>query len=546
MYKHFLSVLSAVIISILPATAQGTFQRPKLVVGVVIDQMRWDYLYRYQNRFEEDGFKRLMREGFNCENTMLNYIPAVTAIGHTSLYTGSVPAIHGIAGNDFHINGKQTYCTDDDNVSTVGSTSNAGKMSPRNLQTTTIGDELHLATNYQSKVISISLKDRAAILPGGHTADGAYWFDTETGNFITSTYYRDELPEWLDKFNDKQLAKQYLSKDWNTLYPIESYKKSCVDNNDYETPFPNTAAPTMPVATSKIMETEGYGLIRNTPYGNTITIDLALAAIDGEHLGNRGETDMLAISLSSTDYIGHQFGTYAIETEDTYLRLDRDIARLLTTLDEKIGKGEYLLFLTADHAAAHNFKFLKDKNIPAGGWDIEKTKKSLNNNLKSTFKTDKNLVSGLLNYQIFLDNEKIDSLGIDKGDVISSAINYIKRGEGVYCAVEQENAGTATIPSPIKDRIINGYYPGRSGEIQIIMSPGWYGLESEETGGTDHGVWHPYDTHVPLIFFGSGIKPGHTFAPVDFTDIAATICALLRIQMPDGCIGKPIADLTDK
>ena len=190
MYKHFLSVLSAVIISILPATAQGTFHRPKLVVGVVIDQMRWDYLYRYQNRFEEDGFKRLMREGFNCENTMLNYIPAVTAIGHTSLYTGSVPAIHGIAGNDFHINGKQTYCTDDANVSTVGSTSYAGKMSPRNLQTTTIGDELHLATNYQSKVISISLKDRAAILPGGHTADGAYWFDAETGNFITSTYYR--------------------------------------------------------------------------------------------------------------------------------------------------------------------------------------------------------------------------------------------------------------------------------------------------------------------------------------------------------------------
>ena len=543
MHKYLFSLLLAAILA-MPAMAQNPFRRPKLVVGVVVDQMRWDYLYRYQERFGDNGFKRLMREGFNCENTMLNYIPAVTAIGHTSIYTGSVPAIHGIAGNDFHIDGKQTYCTDDAAVATVGSNSDAGKMSPHNLKVTTIGDELHLATNYRSKVISVSLKDRASILPGGHTADGAYWFDAETGNFITSTYYRKDLPGWLKQFNDRQLAKHYLSQDWETLYPTESYKNSTADNNSYENPFPGADTPTMPVATSKLMDSEGLGLIRNTPYGNTLTIDLALAAIDGERLGNRGETDMLAVSLSSTDYIGHQFGTYAIETEDTYLRLDRDIARLLAALDQKIGKGEYLLFLTADHAAAHNFKFLTDKGIPAGGWDIEKTKAALNSHLKAEFKTDCNLVSGLLNYQIFLDNEKIDSLGISKENVVAAAIDYIKRGEGVYCAVEQENAGTATLPSPIKDRIVNGYYPGRSGEIQIIMQPGWYGLESEATGGTDHGVWHPYDTHVPLIFFGSGINPGATFTPVEITDIAATVCALLHIQMPDGCLGKPVTELT--
>ena len=543
MHKYLFSLLLAAILA-MPAMAQNPFRRPKLVVGVVVDQMRWDYLYRYQERFGDNGFKRLMREGFNCKNTMLNYIPAVTAIGHTSIYTGSVPAIHGIAGNDFHIDGKQTYCTDDAAVATVGSNSDAGKMSPHNLKVTTIGDELHLATNYRSKVISVSLKDRASILPGGHTADGAYWFDAETGNFITSTYYRKDLPGWLKKFNDRQLAKHYLSQDWETLYPTESYKNSTADNNSYENPFPGADTPTMPVTTSKLMDSEGLGLIRNTPYGNTLTIDLALAAIDGERLGNRGETDMLAVSLSSTDYIGHQFGTYAIETEDTYLRLDRDIARLLAALDQKIGKGEYLLFLTADHAAAHNFKFLTDKGIPAGGWDIGKTKAALNSHLKAEFKTDCNLVSGLLNYQIFLDNEKIDSLCISKENVVAAAIDYIKRGEGVYCAVEQENAGTATLPSPIKNRIVNGYYPGRSGEIQIIMQPGWYGLESEATGGTDHGVWHPYDTHVPLIFFGSGINPGATFTPVEITDIAATVCALLHIQMPDGCLGKPVTELT--
>lgn len=440
MHKYLFSFLLAAILA-MPAMAQNPFRRPKLVVGVVVDQMRWDYLYRYQERFGDNGFKRLMREGFNCENTMLNYIPAVTAIGHTSIYTGSVPAIHGIAGNDFHIDGKQTYCTDDAAVATVGSNSDAGKMSPHNLKVTTIGDELHLATNYRSKVISVSLKDRASILPGGHTADGAYWFDAETGNFITSTYYRKDLPGWLKKFNDRQLAKHYLSQDWETLYPTESYKNSTADNNSYENPFPGADTPTMPVATSKLMDSEGLGLIRNTPYGNTLTIDLALAAIDGERLGNRGETDMLAVSLSSTDYIGHQFGTYAIETEDTYLRLDRDIARLLAALDQKIGKGEYLLFLTADHAAAHNFKFLTDKGIPAGGWDIGKTKAALNSHLKAEFKTDCNLVSGLLNYQIFLDNEKIDSLCISKENVVAAAIDYIKEGKACTAPSNRKTPG---------------------------------------------------------------------------------------------------------
>lgn len=545
MYKYFLSLLLAAALS-LPAAAQSNFQRPKLLIGIVVDQMRWDYLYRYHDRFGENGFKRLMREGYNCENTFLNYIPSVTAIGHSSIYTGSVPAIHGIAGNDFFIDGKPTYCTDDANVYTVGSSSDAGKMSPHNLKVTTIGDELHLATNFRSKVISVSLKDRASILPGGHTADGAYWFDAETGNFITSTYYRNELPEWLNEFNNRHLAKKYLSEDWNTLYPAESYCQSTADNNAYENPFPGTEMPAMPVATSKIVGSEGYGLIRTTPYGNTLTIDLALAVIDGEQLGNRGETDMLAVSLSSTDYIGHQFGTYAIETEDTYLRLDQEIARLLTALDEKIGKGEYLLFLTADHAAAHNFKFLTDRKIPAGGWDIAKEKMSLDDFLKAKFNTGgRSIVADLRNYQVFFDNNAIDSLGLDKDDVVKAAISHIEKGEGVYRAVEQENIGLATLPSPIKRRIVNGYYPGRSGEIQIIMQPGWYGLESEATGGTEHGVWHPYDTHVPLIFMGKGITSGSTFAPVDFTDIAATVCALLRIQMPNGCIGKPITELTD-
>lgn len=361
-----------------PSTA---VERPKLVVGLVVDQMRWDYLYRYYDLYGEGGFKRLLNEGFSCENTQLNYVPTVTAIGHTSIYTGSVPSIHGIAGNDFIFRntGRQTYCTDDDSVHGVGSDNAAGRMSPRRLLVTTVGDELHLATNFRSKVISVSLKDRAAILPGGHTADAAYWFDSKTGRWITSSYYMERLPEWVDAFNRTDPARRLLEQDWNTLYPIERYVQSTADDTPYEKPFEKGGKPVFPVPTSKLLKTEGYGIIRNTPYGNTLTLQMARQAIEHEAMGRDEETDMLAVSLSSTDYVGHQFGPNAVETEDTYLRLDKDLADFLDYLDQQVGAGNYTLFLTADHAAAHNTRFLTDHGIPAvrgtpGQWKPRSTR----------------------------------------------------------------------------------------------------------------------------------------------------------------------------
>ena len=214
--------------------AQAQPERPKLVVGIVIDQMRWDYLYRYYARYGEGGFKRMLGEGFSIENCKIPYIPSVTAIGHTSIWTGSVPSIHGIAGNNFVIDGQKVYCTDDKTVKPVGTNSNAGLMSPRNMWVTTIGDELRLATNNRSKVVGVALKDRASILPAGHHANGAYWFDDKTGRFITSTFYMDKLPEWVNKFNKQKKAEKYLSNKWETLYPINTYKESTADDNNYE------------------------------------------------------------------------------------------------------------------------------------------------------------------------------------------------------------------------------------------------------------------------------------------------------------------------
>lgn len=547
MNKRLLTICSVLLLAI-AAFASGRQERPKLIVGIVVDQMRWDYLYRYYDRFGEDGFKRLMNNGFNCENVMLNYIPTVTAIGHTSIYTGSVPSIHGIAGNDFYLNGKKTYCTSDSTVSTVGSDSKNGKMSPRNLLVTTIGDELKLATNFRSKVIGISIKDRAAILPAGHSADAAYWFDPTNGHFITSTYYTDKLPEWVNKFNDRNLPEKYLKQDWNTLYPIETYTASSADDNDFEQPFSENGTPTMPVRTSKLYKTKGYGLISSTPYGNSLIFDLAEAAINGEQLGQRGETDFLAISLSSTDYVGHQFGTYAVETEDTYLRLDKDLAKFLNLLDTTVGKDNYLIFLTADHAAAHNFTFLQAHKIPAGGWETENVADELNKRLAETFGTNVKPVKDVLNYQVFLDDEAIKSTKLSRESVIKSIIEQLLENEAVAYAVDMEKAAVASVPEKVKQRIINGYNNKRSGDIQIIMQPNWYEIYNhsiKNTQGTTHGVWHPYDSHIPLFFMGSNIPAGQTHQQVYITDIAATPRAILQIQMPNGCIGNPIEAIMD-
>ncbi|RKR80819.1 type I phosphodiesterase/nucleotide pyrophosphatase [Mucilaginibacter gracilis] len=516
--------------------------RPKLVVGIVVDQMRWDYLYRYYSRYQSNGFKRLLNEGFSCDNTNLDYIPTVTAAGHTCIYTGTVPAIHGIAGNDFIIQatGQSMYCTEDATVKTVGSTSVAGQMSPRNLLTTTVTDELRLATNFKAKVIGISLKDRGGILPAGHSANAAYWFDDATGNWITSTYYMNSLPAWVNNFNQQKNAEKYLKQDWNTLYPVNTYDQSTEDNSPrYEGKPKGADAPTMPVKTSA-MYAKDYGAIRTTPYGNSITLDLAKEAIENEKLGKNTVTDFLALSLSSTDYIGHQYGINAVETEDTYLRLDRDLASFFTYLDNTVGKGNYTVFLTADHGAAHNPTFLTDHNIPAGMWNEAAAKNELNKQLLGKYKAD-SLVLSLMNYQVNFNYSAINRLHLDETELKNDCIKYLEKQPAIAFAVDMKKAADASIPVALRTRIVNGYNADRSGSVQIVLKPGWF--SGHGSTGTTHGTWNPYDTHIPLVFMGWGIPHGHTNASIHMTDIAPTVAALLHIQTPNGTIGLPIVEI---
>lgn len=518
--------------------------RPRIVVGMVVDQMSWDYLYRYQNRFGEGGFRRLLTQGFNCQNARINYIPSVTAIGHASVYTGSVPSIHGISGNNFYINGKPAYCTEDKSVASVGTENGvSGQMSPRNLLSTTIADELKIATHFTSRTIGVSLKDRGAILPAGHTADAAYWFDDASGNFITSTYYMSELPRWVKRFNERRLAERYLKDDWRTLHAARSYKASIEDANDFEVAWGETPA-TLPLPTSKLMKSQGFGVIRTTPMGNSLTLDMARAAIEGERLGSRADsTDFLAISLSSTDYIGHRYATFSVELEDTYLRLDRELSSFFEYLDKAFG-SDYLFFITADHAVAHNVSFLESRKLPGRKWRSDIARQRADSVARAVLGVNDKVVLDIMNYQVFLDEAKLVSLGADRARLIEALRHHLAQQEGVAYVVEASQAATASIPEEIRMRMVNGATPNRSGAIFIVLHPGWYsGRGDKPDQGTNHAVWAPYDTHIPLIFMGHGIKAGYLYREVYMTDIASTLAFLLKTQLPSGTIGKPIVEL---
>lgn len=517
-----------------PATI---ISRPKLVVGIVVDQMRWDFLYRYYDRYGKGGFKRLLNEGFSSENTMINYLPSVTAVGHTAIFTGSVPAISGIAENNWidQYSGKKMYCTDDSAVQSVGATSNAGKMSPRNLLVSTVSDELRIATNFQSKVVGISLKDRGAILPAGHTADAAFWFDDATGGFISSTYYMQTLPEWATQYNSSQPVTQLIKNGWNTLYPLNSYKNSDSDNQSYEGMLKGEVNPVFPHDINEIYK-KSKSSFRTSPFGNTIVLDFAKQAIDGYQLGKDNTTDFLTVSCSSTDYVGHTFGPNSIETEDTYLRLDQDLAKFFEFLDSKVGKGQYTVFLSADHGVAHTAGYMQEHKLLTDLVNAKSLTDTLNKLLEAQFKA-KELVRSEITDQVDFDRNKINALHLDFDAIKKVSVIFLQQQPGIMYAVDMDEIGEVPVPEPLKSMLINGYNRKRSSPLRIVLDPG---AERGVAKGTDHGTLHPYDTHIPLLFMGWGIRHGSTNATVHITDIAPTISALLHIQMPNGNIGQVI------
>ncbi len=541
--KKTILLLSLFIGFIYYLNSQNKDKKPQLVVGVVIDQMRYDYLIRFSEKYGSNGFKKLLKNGHNLENVHYNYIPTYTAVGHASIYTGTSPENHGIIGNGWYDKylKESIYCVSDPSFNTVGSSSKNGQKSPYRLQTTTITDQLRLAQNLKGKTISIALKDRSAILPGGHTANAAYWFEGgNEGKFITSTFYMDTLPKWVRNFNKNGKANSYLSQPWNTYYPIETYTESISDNNSYEGTFKGENKPVFPHNLPELRKTNNnYSLLKSVPFGNSIITDFAIAALKGEKLGaTKNQTDFLAISYSSTDYVGHKYGVDSKEIEDTYIRMDKEIERLLDFLDNEIGKKNYTLFLTADHAVAQTPNYLNSLNIPGGYFDMKEFTKFTKNLVREKYNSEQ-LIEKVSNYQIFLNKTELKKLNLKSKDVENFLVEELILFDNVYKVTTAHILQSTQFKTGLLSLVQQGYNQKLSGDVIIIPKPSVIGSGNKKTG-TTHGSGYSYDTHVPLVFYGNGIHKGVSKQYYPIIDIAPTIANLLQVEFPNGTTGKII------
>lgn len=504
-------------------TLTSAQEQPKLVVGIVVDQMRYDYIYRFWNQFSDDGFKKLVNEGFFLRNTHYNYMPTYTGPGHASIFTGTPPSVHGIIGNNWYnkLEGVSVYCAGDGNSTTVCDCENhvdvassAGKMSPHRMLTTTFCDELKLFSP-QSKVFGISIKDRGAILPAGHTANGAFWMG-KSGEWISSSYYYEQLPQWLLDFQQEKPATSYFKGAWKGRgfgYTMDS-----------------------------LLQAKGPASVKSTPQGNTYLKDLAIELIKSEQLGEDKITDVLTLSFSSTDYIGHQFGPHAEEIVDTYLKLDQDLSDLLKHINASVGKENTLIFLTSDHGVVSVPNELKARKIPAGYFDASDLTAELNDLLSDHYGPN-DWVLKYSNQQFFLNRQLIEELKLKHQEVQQIAADYLLNVAGIQYTYTAHQLHTNEYQSGFHSLVQKGFHQKRSGDVVIVLNSGW--IEWNAPTGTTHGSCFSYDTHVPLLFWGHGIEHGLSDEYISICDIAPTVSTLLGISFPNGCTGQPIRRITE-
>ena len=549
--KHYITFIFSILLTFstlaqIEKSANLNSDKPKLVVGVVVDQMRYDYLTRFWDKYGDKGFKRLISEGFNFKNNHFNYIPTYTAPGHSSVFTGTTPKYHGIISNSWYdkFSKQYVYCVSDDEVQPVGTMNSAGKMSPSRMLATTIADENRLFTQMRGKSIGIALKDRGAILPAGHTANAAYWFHgQDEGSWISSSFYMEELPQWVTNFNVSGKKLDYM-KIWEPLQKIDTYSESGVDENLFEGGFKGKKTATFPYDLESLSkENRGYDMLKVTPFGNSLTTDFAIAALDGEELGMDEYSDFLSVSFSSTDYIGHNFGVNSKETEDAYLRLDQDLGRLLAALDEKVGKGNYLLFLTADHGGGDVPTYLTSVKIPSGYFNDVQFETDLKSLLKEKYKSE-DLIESVSNYQVFFNYRAVKEAEIALEDLENNIAHFILQYPMVSNVYTRKQLESADFTNGTAGLIQNGFNQKRSGDVVFVLDPAV--ISYTTTTGSTHGSGFSYDTHAPLIFFGKGIPHGNTAARSEIVDIAPTISMLLGIAFPNSSTGTPLNVMLSK
>lgn len=545
--KKFLLAIFALFVLISELPAQQ-LKRPKLVVGIVVDQMREDFLFRYYDQYGNGGFKRFMKQGFVCRNVHYNYVPTITAVGHASIWSGTTPKFHGIVGNSWYDRQlkKVVYCVEDSTVKIVGNTTAGTTMgvSTRNLLPTNLADELKIATNQKGKVISISLKDRAAALSSGHMADGVYWLDLISGNFVSSSFFTNQLPGWLQEFNQRRIPFKYVDQQWNLLLPIDKYPFSLEDDSPYEEVMPGKDRPVFPYDLKAMTAVSNplFEVLNRSPWGNTLLTDLALEVLKQEKMGTDQIPDLLQISFSSTDAIGHTYGPFSLEINDTYLRLDRELERLFQELDKKVGKDNYVVFLTADHGVGDIPAFLKDRKIPSGDLKI----KVLTENLKAYLHAELGegtWIDTIRNEMVYLNRFLIKSRGLNLEDVQNQVSRYLKDVEGIFQTYTATQLDEQEFTQHFSVKVQNGFNYKRCGDVKFILDAGWYA--DLYTAATHSAPQNP-DSHVPLLFYGAGIKKGESFDKHAITDLAPTVSMMLDIKVPSACTGSALSEMLNK
>jgi predicted AlkP superfamily pyrophosphatase or phosphodiesterase len=531
-------------------TGQGAYlppDKPRLVIGIVVEQLKYDQLERLRDRFGEDGIKKLINEGTYFKNASFEYMLTQSAPGHATISTGAEPSLHGITSDNWYLPLKNEliYCTRDVAVNPVGGSYESGLNSPVNLQASTFSDELEMATNKNSKVFGIGIKDNPAILSTGHSADGVYWFDDVTGTWMTSTYYSKSLPAWVADFNATGYPESYLSGSWSMLRPPAEYADCLSDSNSFEAGFDSKNS--FPYDLKKIRAKSAgsaknsYSLLRETPFGNSLTTSFAIKLIEKEDLGKDDTTDYLSICYASTDYIGHRFGPSSVEMGDAILRLDNDIKGLLKYVIDSIGKKNVLIYFTAAHGVSEIPAVLEKNRIPAGYFRQNQALQLLRSYLNAVY-GEGNWVKGYSERQIFLNRTLIEDARLSLEDVQKKVARFLVQFTGVaaaypYSAFEANDFGNGNLK-----KIINNFNPQRSGDVIVTLNPGW--VENDGDYVTNHNSPYEYDTHVPLIWYGWSVNRATVTRKVNMTDIAATLSTLCRVPSPNACTGEPMFELS--
>lgn len=515
-------------------------EKPRLIVTIVVEQMRNDMIYKYWDKFEDGGIKRLLDEGTYCKNAHYNYLFTQSSVGYATIATGTYPSYHGIVADQWFNGVKEEiiYCAEDLKAVPTNYLSPEGIRSPRKMLTTTFADEMKLFNNDKSKSIGVSLKDYAAIFPAGHKANAAYWFDKKTGVWLSSSFYMDSLPDWVVEFNNKKHADLYLGRTWETKRPMETYSFSDVDQyaegiyDQFQFPYE------LPKLRKK---EKGYYLLSKTPYGNTLTTDFAIAAILNEDLGKDEITDFLNISFTSTSDVYKLFGPSSVELEDVYLRLDEEIKHVLTFIDETFAKEEVMVIFTSDHGSVHVPEFLKENKIPAGYFNYKKALYLLNSYLNLTYGRGE-WVKLYHKQQIYLNRNLIEDSKLNIADFQQTVADFMIQFAGVANTVTASTMQKTQYNDGIYSKMQHSFNQNRSGDVLLNLEPGW--IEEKSVIESENSAYS-YDTHVPLIFYGWKIGRKSINRRIDIIDIAPTITYFLEISQPNGCMGEVIYELID-